>query len=646
MCGFAGIVAWDERFRIDPTVLGRASACIAHRGPDGEGLHISPEGPITRDDPQVGLAHRRLAIIDPEHRADQPFTDGQGRWIVFNGEVYNYRALRGELERIAPRQWKTTCDTEVLLAGCAQWGEGCVKRLNGMYAFATWDGNSRELLLGRDRMGQKPLYIAAIDASGSPVHLDETGVLPPLGAIAFASELYALRQVPWIDSRLDELALVEYLRWGYIPAPRSIYRGIQKLPPASVMRISAGGGQSSIYFQPTADGEVGSPPDGYARTQARSLVIEAVRRQLISDVPLGCFLSGGIDSSVIAAAMKSAAPNQRIVSFCVGFDDPRYDERPYAAAVAERLGTEHHDFLVHPNAAEDLPKLVRVFGEPFGDSSALPTHYLARATRGFVKVALSGDGGDELFGGYDRYRALSISQRLHRWPGVLRELARQCPRLLPGSHPKRRLARLKRLLDSIDQPPAQRYSTYMRLFTDEQIKTLTGETPRRPDLIERLFAQFAGDGMVRAASAADRLSYLPEDLLTKVDRASMLHALEVRSPFMDHHLVHFAATLSRDQLLGGGGKRMLREAFTADLPPQVFRRRKMGFAVPIGDWFRGELREMLHDHLLGGDSFAAGRFQRNVILKLLDEHQSQRFDHTQRLYALLMLEIWHRQQAG
>jgi asparagine synthase (glutamine-hydrolysing) len=397
----------------------------------------------------------------------------------------------------------------------------------------------------------------------------------------------------------------------------------------------------------------------------RELIIDAVRRQLVSDVPLGCFLSGGIDSSIIAAAMKaSVGSDQPVHTFSIGFEDPRYDETRYAADVARHLGTKHEQFIVHPDAANDLPKLAAVFGEPFADSSSLPTHYLSRETRRHVKVALSGDGGDELFGGYDRYRALWMGEAFRSMPEPLQRIAKSklWEQLPGGTHPKSVVTRIKRMLASLHLPAPQRYDSYLRFFDDATVATLLP----REDASEGamwLTHQFTGlsDGrdVVQTAIALDRVTYLPDDLLTKVDRASMLHALEVRSPFMDPSLVCFAAGLTTDQLFGSRAharafmqtpmtapaKTLLRDAFAADLPAFVFKRPKMGFAVPIGEWFRAHLRSMLHDTLLSRDSFAAANLDAITIQRLLREHESTQADHSQRLYALLILELWWRQRA-
>ena len=625
MCGFAGVVVWDERYRVRPETLARMSAAVAHRGPDGEAFHLSrAHDPITPDAPQVALAFRRLAILDPDPRSMQPFTDGR-RWLVFNGEIYNFRDLRAELSTLRPDyQWRTTGDTEVLLAAYAAWGERCVERLNGMFAFAVWDEQDKTLFLARDRMGQKPLYLAVPE-------------WPRFSALAFASEIAALRQLDWFATEVNAFALADYLRCGYVVAHNlTAFAECLTLGPGwntfalheAGHAMSRAGGNT---FDPNAPASH-PPADPVAGT--RTLVRQAVERQLVSDVPLGVFLSGGVDSSVIAACARRAGP---VRTFSIAFDDPRYDESGHAAAVAKHLGTEHHRFRVTPDAVADLPKLAAVFGEPFGDSSALPTHYLARETRRHVKVALSGDGGDELFGGYDRYRAMRWGHRLAPFAvgpvtAVGRELAR--------GHPKSRRTRVGRLLASVGRADADRYDGYLRLFDDVTLAALWPGHDRRSPVADRFAQLVTGRDVVQTALAVDRVSYLPGDLLVKTDRCSMLHGLEVRSPFLDPDVVTFAAGLTTDQLLKGGPKRMLREAFADDLPAWVFKRRKMGFAVPVGDWFRGPLRAMLRDTLFSAHAFGRSHFDMAVVQRLVDEHESKRVDHGQRLYALLMLELW------
>ena len=607
MCGIAGVMSWDDRFEVTEHVLRQMAAAIAHRGPDGEAIHLAR----TRGDRpgQIGLAFRRLAILDRDARAMQPMTTPGGRFtLVFNGEIYNYKALKTQLP---PRDWQTTGDTEVLLHALAERGISALNELNGMFAIALWDAAERSLLLVRDRMGQKPLYYTI-----------------GRGSIAFASELPALKVWPDWDRSIDDAALTHYLQFGRIDAPRSIYCGARQLMPGTWLRIFADGRVEGPmrYFDPNVVSTTNEQPPA----DFKALIERAVERQLVSDVPLGVFLSGGIDSSIIAACARKHGP---VETFSIGFDDPRYDETKYAEAVAKHLGTKHHTFRVTPAAAEDLPKLAAAFGEPFGDSSALPTHYLARETRKHVTVALSGDGGDELFGGYDRYRAMAMNLL------PLRPLASIGKKLSRG-HPKSRLTRLGRLAQSASLAPSPRYQQYMTLFDRDEIRALLGDRatfeddPRFEDLLA------GGRDPTEAALAYDRVSYLPNDLLTKVDRCSMLHALEVRSPFMDQEVVQAAARLRTPQLFKGGAKRMLREAFAADLPDFVFERKKMGFAVPVGEWFRSSLRALLKNTVRHKKGFNQLNFNTYEVSRMLIDHDVRRSEHGKQLYSLLMLTLW------
>ncbi|HEX8342092.1 MAG TPA: asparagine synthase (glutamine-hydrolyzing) [Tepidisphaeraceae bacterium] len=636
MCGIGGILSFDDAHRVTRDVLARMAARIAHRGPDGEAFYLNHQEQITPARPQLGMAFRRLAVLDCDERAMQPMTTLDGRFtLVFNGEIYNFRDLRKELSTRDPGHvWTTTGDSEVLLHALATWGEAAVPKLRGMFAIALWDEREKSLLLARDRMGQKPLYFT-------------------LGrwSVAFASEPAALR--PWADwdQMIDHAALAEYLRFGYVAAPGTIETGIAQVMPGHTLRINNTDRDAWVqtpYFDPNAIGPAttgqrhGSGVDALIESATsprhgqtwRTRIERAVESQLVSDVPLGVFLSGGIDSSVIAACARKHGP---VKTFSIGFDDPRYDESIYAAEVAKHLGTDHHAFHVTPAAADDLPKLAAAFGEPFGDSSSLPTHYLSRETRRHVTVALSGDGGDELFGGYDRYRAIGLRV------GWLRPLAPLGLRLARG-HPKSTLTRVGRLLASASAPSAARYLDYVSIFTTPGLTAVLPDvkTPHARWFAREWDALSFDHDATQTALAIDRVAYLPGDLLYKTDRCSMLHALEVRSPFLDHDLVTAAAGLTRKQLLGGGKKRALREAFAADLPASVFARPKMGFAVPVGDWLRGPLRAMLRDHLFAAGGFARGHLVMPAVERLVAQHESRQANHAQRLYALLMLELWWR----
>ncbi|HZZ43176.1 MAG TPA: asparagine synthase (glutamine-hydrolyzing) [Tepidisphaeraceae bacterium] len=612
MCGFLGIISSTPRLLPTPSTFAQMTSRISHRGPDGQGTYT---------DPHASLSHVRLAILDPDPRSNQPFQIGS-HFLLFNGEIYNHPALRQELTQLDPSySWRTTGDTETLLRAYQLWGESCLPKLNGMFAFAVYDSSNQSFFLARDPAGQKPLYYSL-----SPDH----------AAIAFASELSPLHLLPWPTSTLHQPSLTHYLSYGYIPSPLTIYQNIQKLPPAHSLTFHPNTPPAVTRYHDINTPSKPTDRDPWAST-LRNLLTQSVQRQLISDVPLGCFLSGGIDSSILASCMTRLATNpQHVHTFSISFDDPRYDETPYARAVAAHLKTTHHEFRVTPDAAADLPALARVYGEPFADSSALPTHYLSRTTRQHVKVALSGDGGDELFAGYDRYRAMHLSSRLRPLSPLLN--------LLPSlsTHPKSLSSRLKRFTRSLSLPPADRYASYMRLFSPHDLTQLL-LTPPDPAALNWLPSQYThfhstGRDLVESALATDRATYLPEDLFTKVDRASMLCALEVRSPFMDPDLLSFAAGLHTPNLLPQ--KHLLHQAFANDLPSQIFTRKKMGFALPIGQWFRTTLRPLLQDTLLSSASFASQHFHLPTLQNLLHRHQSQQQDHSQRLYALLMLELW------
>lgn len=669
MCGIVGVISWSEQHRVTRADLKRMTDAIAHRGPDGEGFYfnIDPDdrsAVISPENPQVAFGFRRLAVLDPDPRSMQPFVSTDGRYVmVFNGEIYNFCELREELTALDPSYvWRTQGDTEVLLKGYAQWGEACLRHLNGMFALAIWDHEKKSLFLARDRMGQKPLYLAYQTGDGRfenhfQMPSDEPRAKPVKAWIS--SEASAFVELPSTNHHSDLWPLTDYLHHGYLSYAESFREGLHQLSPASYVEISATTNRCLSYWPKNLTPFGGRFPlidDAIAVKLTRERLLNAVETQLISDVPLGCFLSGGVDSSVIALCARKHGP---LKTFSITFEDSRYDESVFAREVAKHLSTDHHEFRVTPTVIEDLPKLARVFGDPFADSSAIPTHYLCRETRKHVTVALSGDGGDELFGGYDRYVAMGYIQKLQRlttrfpW-----KLANALLRQTPDGHPKARWSRLKRFVRASGLGPASRYESIMNLFDGDTIVALEQrmlETATRsgmthfsgtyyqwgePHLSGTGYPQDRFQNAVLAAAAVDRVTYLPNDLLTKVDRCSMLHSLEVRSPFMDHELVELAAQLTEDQLLKGGKKRMLREAFASELPASVFNRPKRGFAVPIGEWFRGPLKSFLCDHLFAGDSFAKAHFRMPVVERLVNEHETEKRDHSQRLYALLMLEMW------
>ena len=622
MCGIAGIVnvRGGVLSAADVAAARAMTDALAHRGPDDAGFH---------HDDHAALGHRRLSIIDPDPpaRSRQPMTDAAGNVLVFNGEIYNFRDLRTSLGGT----WRTGGDTEVLLRLLTTRGVEGLREVNGMFALALWQPRPGRLVLAADAFGQKPLYVR---------HDGER--------VTFASESHVLPR----GRKVEPGAVVGYLRRGYVPAGRPLRDGrrgggggfveaVRLRPGAAVVCERETDKERRWLERPglpaAADPQrvLSLPPVAAVEAAAvREAVTAAVGRQMVSDVPLGCFLSGGIDSSIVAACAQ-AAGDRSLRTFCVGFDDPRYDERPVARRVAEHLGTEHHDAVVRPDLARDLPEIAARFGEPFADSSLLPTYYLSRFVRGQgIKVALSGDGGDELFGGYDRYRALNL-------PWLVGVLAHAF-RLVPGGGPKSRRAKLKRLARAAHRDPARRYLGYLNLFDDPWLRRLVPDE-RLPDdreMIDRFHALNVDGDLPRAAAALDRVTYLPDDLHTKVDRAGMAVGLEVRAPFMDPTLLTIADRLPGGRYVRGGrGKALLRDAFADRLPAEVFDRPKRGFALPIGDWFRGDLRPMLNDLLTRPNGFAATHFDRAAVRRLLTEHAAGT-DHGQRLFALLMLELW------
>ena len=675
MCGLAGAISFDPRRRLPPEVRRRVSrrldADLAHRGPDGDGSLF-----LEQPDPPLAalLVHRRLAVLDPRPRSDQPFTSPDGRVaVVFNGEVFNFRQLRDEL---SPRDWRTEGDTEVLLAAYEAWGDRCCDRLEGMFAFAVVDVRDAAkptVLLARDAAGEKPLFVAV---AGHREEDDDADPLSPgasVPAFAFASELRPLRRAAallrdeagWdVDLSVDAAALQEYLAWGYVPGEATIHRGVTRVPPGHCVTLSPGRVARRRFFDAAGRFELAGPDRWRSAIGlTRQVVGTAVERRLVSDVPVGCLLSGGIDSSIVAREMARRVG--RVETFAVGFDDdPRYDESRHARRVADFLGTRHHELRVSADSidlAGDLPRLAASFGEPFGDSSAVPTRLVCEFARRHVTVALGGDGGDESFGGYDRYRALAMTQRLST--SGLAGPASSVGRLLRrrAGHPKGRLARLARLLATADRPAAERYGGYVGLMTPEEVRWLlpAGAVASRPPAGRvagrwfgpHLHAGGGGGGLASAAAALDRATYLPGDLLVKLDRCSMRHGLEVRAPFVDRDVLRLAGTLGDAGLIvrggRGRGKALLRDAFGHALPPEVFARRKMGFAVPIAEWLRGpRLGPMASDLLLAPDGFCAARLDPTAVRLLHDRHRAGAADHGAKLYALLMLELWWRDARG
>jgi asparagine synthase (glutamine-hydrolysing) len=622
MCGIAGRINFRSGAAVDPDVLARMCALIAHRGPDGQDVWC---------DRHAGLGHRRLAIIDLSDGGRQPMAYAGGRFrITFNGEIYNYRELRSDLQRRGHR-FRSQSDTEVILAAYAEYGPSSVERLNGMFAFGIWDSAERTLFLARDRVGKKPLYYR-FDSDG----------------IAFASEPKAFLAERGFSSRPDFAAIDWYLSYQYVPAPLSALAGVRRLEPAHYFLVGGDAAKPQRYWQL----RYGRKIRVSEQEAADELVVRldaAVRRRLVSDVPLGAFLSGGIDSGSIVAMMARAG-GAPVKTFSIGFEEDAYNELPFARMVAERYGTEHHEFIVRPDAVDLLPKIAWHYNEPYADSSAIPTFYLSELTRRHVTVALNGDGGDESFAGYDRYHAVLLAKRFDRVPRTLRRTVAAALDALPRPATRSRLGRARRFLEALGLPAERRYCRWVMHFTPELKAQLCTPDFREaaatgdPDelLLEKYRASDA-QNVVDATLDVDLQTYLPDDLLVKVDIATMAHGLEARSPLLDYELMEFAASLpAAYKLKGGVKKHILKKAMKDLLPPAILSRPKMGFGVPIEQWFRKELYEFASDLLLSRRAMDRGYFRHGVVARLLDEHATRTRSWHYQLWNLVMLEMWHR----
>ena len=622
MCGIVGRVNFLSRKPVDGVVLGRMNDLIAHRGPDDEGLYAAGH---------MGFGNRRLAIVDLSSAGHQPMSSEDRRlWITYNGEIYNFPELRTELEARGHR-FRSHTDTEVILAAYREYGVECLERLRGMFAFAIWDSQNERLFIARDRVGKKPLHYW-MDADG----------------IAFASEPKAFLADPGFVPRPDLAALSLYLTYQYVPSPASAFAGVAKLPPGHYLIVENGRVTTHRYWRLRYGHKVVMSEDEACR-EIISRLREAVRIRLISDVPLGAFLSGGIDSSAVVALMSQLGG--RVKTFSIGFEQKDYDETAHARVIAERFETDHHEFVVRPDAVDIIPELVWHYNEPYADSSAIPSYYLARLTREHVTVALNGDGGDEDFAGYDRYVANAAAARIDRIPRPLRTAAARAIAVVGrGRNPRGVLARGQRFLSAVADTPVDRYGRWISHFapplkdelcTDELRRRSGDEHPFA--LIREAYARSDANDMVDATLDVDVNTYLPEDLLVKMDIATMANSLEARSPFLDHQFMEFCASLPSEFKLGGlVKKRVLKRALRGVIPDEIIDRPKMGFGVPIDHWFRHELRPLAQDVLLDTRARERGYFDQAVVGRLLDEHVRGTARWHSQLWNLLMLELWHR----
>jgi asparagine synthase (glutamine-hydrolysing) len=590
---------------------------MRHRGPDDEGFHVEPG---------VALGMRRLSIIDLSTGHQPIHNEDRSIWVVFNGEIYNYRELRGALEA-AGHRFSTSSDTETIVHGYEEWGDAVFSRLRGMFGIAVWNSRTRTLVLARDRAGIKPLYYG------------ESG-----GRLFFGSEAKCVLANPEIDRELDPAALDHFLAYLYTPRDRAIFRGLRKLPPGHLLQVHDGRVDVRRYWQvPVVQTFRGSEAE--ALDLLEQTLGDAVESHLVSDVPLGAFLSGGIDSSVVVALMAQRS-SRPVKTFAIGFDEERYNELPHARRVAEHLGTEHHEMIVRPDALGILERLIWHFDEPFADSSAIPTWYVSQIAGQHVTVVLSGDGGDELFGGYDRYlphpRVTSFDRML---PGIGRALAAATWRALPHG------MRGKNFLRHVARDPQGRYLDSISFYhRDERDALLSADVKARLEgwdaeaHFRQPFGRLSGLPLTAQMMAFDFETYLPEDCLTKVDRMSMAHSIESRVPLLDHLVVEFAASLPVSmKIQAGRRKHLLKQLAFRLVPREILDRPKQGFGVPIGHWFRGSLRDVFGDILKSPTTRQRGYFDSAFVDRLLDEHLSGRRDHSLRLWQLLVFELWHRQ---
>jgi asparagine synthase (glutamine-hydrolysing) len=598
-------------------------AGLEHRGPDSRGIHL---------DGRVGLGIQRLRVIDLA-TGDQPvYNEDRSIAVVLNGEIYNYRELRQRLSANGHR-FASDGDTEVIAHLYEEEGPDFVKSLAGMFGLALWDARRGELFIARDRIGKKPLFYA------------EKG-----GTISFASELWALLVDGEISREVDPTALDRFFTYTYVPSPFSAFRAVRKLPPASMLRWRAGKTRIERYWKADFGPKLDVGSDAEAGELVREEVRKAVRRRMVADVPLGAFLSGGVDSTAVVAAMAELS-TEPVKTFSIGFEQSGFDELPYARDVAERFGTEHHELVVRPDAVELLPKLARHYGEPFADHSAIPSFYLAEMTRRHVTVALTGDGGDEVFGGYGRYAHGAIMQRFDAVPPGLRQaVASLAARVPPNGDLNSLPNRLRRASALLPLAPQDRYVRAMSrfsldlrdsLYTSEFRASLEGSAAET--IAEPWTSSTALDPIDRMLDV-DQQTYLPGDLLTKMDIATMAYGLEARSPLLDQELIALGGALpARFKVRGREKKIALRAALRGVVPDQHIDRAKQGFQVPMAEWFRTDLRELARETLLGGSARGRGYLRQDVVAGLLQRHLAREEDNSSLLWSMLSFEIWHQQ---
>jgi len=626
MCGIVGMLDVKGR-TVDPSWIAVMNDSITHRGPDDSGSYVKQS---------IGLGMRRLSIIDVAGGHQPVYNETKTVWAVFNGEIYNHLELREDLEK-AGHRFYTHSDSETLVHLYEEYGVEGVSKLRGMFAYALWDEERERLLLARDRIGIKPLYYSLVD-----------------GRLAFASELKAFFQLPWFSFEVNPSAIQRFLTYLYIPGPETVYRDIAELPPAHTLVYEQGRASLQRYWTLRYQSE---PSVSSAEWSERFLhqFRDSVQSHLISDVPLGAFLSGGIDSSAIVGIMAQAS-TKPVLTFSIGHEGQGafQDERAFARIVAQRFQTDHHEFVVTTDIKDLLPKLVRCFDQPFADSSAIPNYYISQVTRRHVAVALSGLGGDEIGGGYERYLGMLWAELFKRLPGSLRGLLGEkwiyaLPDLASG-HPG--MSRLKRFFASAQKPSADRYAAFVTAFSPGERERLLNRdfmSQAKPDVPEELIAEIFrsghADGLLHNLLLCDMQLYLPGDLLALTDRVSMHHSLEVRVPFLDHPLIELMAQVPAEFKTTLWSKKVLfKQAFKELLPASILHRKKLGFSVPLGLWLRNDLKSLLCDSLSKESVQRLGYLNATVIERLIADHLSGRANHENKLWALINLVLWGKAQ--
>jgi asparagine synthase (glutamine-hydrolysing) len=622
MCGICGIFSFEKGASIQPGVIRQMTQVLTHRGPDDEGIYINKN---------IGLGHRRLSIIDLT-TGHQPISNQDGTlWIVYNGEVYNYLELMDKLKSLG-HIFKTRSDTETIIHAYEEWGDDFVNRLRGMFAFAIWDEKNNKLLLARDRLGIKPLHYM-IDRN----------------RIVFGSEIKSILQDPMVKKEVDFEALEDYFTYLYVRAPRTMFKGIKKLLPGHVLICTPEAIRLKEYWDLNFS-NVTDASEGYYTDKLIALLEESVRIRLMSEVPLGAFLSGGIDSSSVVAIM-SGLLDSPVITSSIGFEDEKFNEIHYAKKVADRFNTDHHEFIVKPDALKLLPKLVWHFDEPFADSSAIPTYYVSETARRHVTVALSGDGGDENFAGYRNYFIDRLENYFRIMPDWFRKaLFGNMAKIYPKADYLPQFLRGKTFLQNVSVPPARAYHNTKSTFKSEiknrlYSKELKNEINKYDPftVFEDYYNKANTDDHLSRILYVDMKTYLVDDILTKVDRMSMANSLEVRVPILDHIFMEFVATIPSDlKLKGKTGKYIFKKALRDLVPEEILERKKWGFGVPIGSWFRNEIKEFTEEILFSSKSRQRGYFDVDYIQKMWKEHQRGIKNYTHHLWILLMFEMWHQ----